>query len=148
MARTKSGVGSTTGVRTSRKPCRAMVRANAASTRCQRAMSSGRTSFMPLTARREVIPRGSWSRGRAATLFPWHPLRVKRRVLVDRRVTKRTAKGRTMALDLGKARVGVAIDDELGSMAHPRGTIDGRNRRALLDEVRRMADDAGVRHIV
>jgi putative Holliday junction resolvase len=55
------------------------------------------------------------------------------------------ARGRTCALDLGKARIGVAIDDELGSMAHPRGTLDPRDRKALLAELARMADE---QHIV
>jgi putative Holliday junction resolvase len=34
---------------------------------------------------------------------------------------------RTCALDPGKARIGVAVDDELGLMAHPRGTLDPRD---------------------
>ena len=41
-------------------------------------------------------------------------------------------KGRTVALDLGSARVGVAIDDELGKMAHPRGVLDGKDRGKLM----------------
>jgi putative Holliday junction resolvase len=53
-------------------------------------------------------------------------------------------RGRTCALDLGKARVGVAIDDELGSMAHPRGVLDARDVRALLGELRRIADEERV----
>jgi putative Holliday junction resolvase len=40
--------------------------------------------------------------------------------------------GRTVALDLGSARVGVAIDDDLGSMAHPRGVLDGKDRGKLM----------------
>jgi putative Holliday junction resolvase len=54
------------------------------------------------------------------------------------------AEGRTCALDLGKARVGVAIDDELGAMAHPRGTLDGRDRKALLAALRALAKDEGI----
>jgi putative Holliday junction resolvase len=34
---------------------------------------------------------------------------------------------RTCALDPGKARIGIAVDDELGMMAHPRGTLDPRD---------------------
>lgn len=49
-------------------------------------------------------------------------------------------RGRTCALDLGAVRVGVAVDDELGSMAHPRGTLDGRDRKALLAAVRELAE--------
>jgi putative holliday junction resolvase len=54
------------------------------------------------------------------------------------------ARGRTCALDLGAVRVGVAVDDELGSMAHPRGTLDGRNRKALLAAVQELAEREGV----
>ena len=56
--------------------------------------------------------------------------------------------GRTCALDLGDARVGVAIDDELGFLAHPRGALDARNQRALLDALRKLADDQDVVHFV
>ena len=48
------------------------------------------------------------------------------------------------ALDLGKARVGVAIDDELGSMAHPRGTLPGADRAALVAALRALADEEGI----
>jgi len=51
------------------------------------------------------------------------------------------ARGRTCALDLGRARIGVAIDDDLGSMAHPRGTLDGRDRKAVLVQLAAMADE-------
>lgn len=44
----------------------------------------------------------------------------------------RRNRGRTCALDLGGVRVGVAIDDELGMMAHPRGVLDGKDRKNLL----------------
>jgi putative Holliday junction resolvase len=53
-------------------------------------------------------------------------------------------KGRTCGLDLGGVRVGVAIDDELGSMAHPRGVLDGRDRKKLLADLARMADEEGI----
>jgi putative Holliday junction resolvase len=56
--------------------------------------------------------------------------------------------GRTCALDLGKARIGVAIDDELGSMAHPRGTIDARNRPQMLAALKQLADDEDVARFV
>jgi putative Holliday junction resolvase len=54
------------------------------------------------------------------------------------------AEGRTCALDLGRVRVGVAIDDELGMMAHPRGTLDGRDRKALLAALKTLADEEGI----
>lgn len=46
---------------------------------------------------------------------------------------------RACGLDLGAARVGVAICDELGFMAHPRPTLDARDRRRLLAELRALA---------
>jgi putative Holliday junction resolvase len=39
---------------------------------------------------------------------------------------------RVAAIDLGKARVGVAVADELGLLAHPRPFLDGKSRKALL----------------
>jgi putative Holliday junction resolvase len=51
-------------------------------------------------------------------------------------------------LDLGGARVGVAIDDELGSMAHPRGVLDARDRRKLLADLARLAEDEGIARFV
>ncbi len=41
-------------------------------------------------------------------------------------------KRRVCAVDLGKVRVGVAISDELGALAHPRPALDGTNRKGLL----------------
>jgi len=52
--------------------------------------------------------------------------------------------GRTCALDLGSVRIGVAIDDDLGLLAHPRGVLDARNERALLDTLRDFADEEGI----
>ena len=57
-------------------------------------------------------------------------------------------RGRTLALDLGGVRVGVAIDDDLGLLAHPRGVLDGRDKTRLLAELRRLVEVEGVRHIV
>jgi putative Holliday junction resolvase len=51
-------------------------------------------------------------------------------------------------LDLGGARVGVAIDDELGSMAHPRGVLDARDRRKLLADLARLAEEEDVARFV
>ncbi|HEY1697380.1 MAG TPA: Holliday junction resolvase RuvX [Polyangiaceae bacterium] len=53
-------------------------------------------------------------------------------------------KGRTVALDPGKVRVGVAVDDELGLLAHPRGALDGRDRKALLAALGALADEEQV----
>lgn len=56
--------------------------------------------------------------------------------------------GRTCAIDLGRARVGLAIDDELASMAHPRGALDARDRKALLAALRALADEEDVSRFV
>src|SRR6185295_11664452 len=48
---------------------------------------------------------------------------------------------RALAIDFGKVRVGIAVADELGLMAHPRPHLDGKNRRALFDSLRRLADE-------
>jgi putative holliday junction resolvase len=70
------------------------------------------------------------------------------------RDTERAAEGtlkpneRTLALDLGKARVGVAVDDELGLLAHPRGVLPGRDRPALLKAIARLAREEGIGRIV
>lgn len=55
-----------------------------------------------------------------------------------------TDKPRVCALDLGKARVGVAVTDDLGLYAHPRPPLDGRNRKALLAALTRLAKDDGI----
>ena len=49
-------------------------------------------------------------------------------------------KTRVCAVDLGKVRVGVAVSDELGSMAHPRPALDGTNRKALIAALVSLAD--------
>jgi putative holliday junction resolvase len=60
----------------------------------------------------------------------------------------RSAKGRTLGLDLGKARVGLAVDDELGMMAHPRGVFPAKDRRALFEHIRELAREEGATRIV
>ena len=39
---------------------------------------------------------------------------------------------RAAAIDLGAVRVGLAVADDLGLLAHPRPFLDGKNRAALL----------------
>jgi putative Holliday junction resolvase len=51
---------------------------------------------------------------------------------------------RIAAIDLGKARVGVAVADELGLMAHPRPPLDGHNKKALLAALAALARDEGL----
>lgn len=51
---------------------------------------------------------------------------------------------RAAAVDLGSVRVGLAITDELGLLAHPRPYLDGRNPGRLVEELVRWADVEGV----
>jgi putative Holliday junction resolvase len=57
-------------------------------------------------------------------------------------------RGRAAAIDLGKARVGVAVADELGLFAHPRPLIDGRDRRALLAALTALAREEGIQRFL
>lgn len=56
--------------------------------------------------------------------------------------------GAVCALDLGAARVGVAIADDLGLMAHPRGVIAARPRPAFLAELAALVKRESIRRIV
>ena len=56
--------------------------------------------------------------------------------------------GRVCGLDPGRARIGVAVDDELGLLAHPRGTLDPRDPRALAEALRALAKEEDVRRFV
>lgn len=51
---------------------------------------------------------------------------------------------RVAAIDLGKARVGVAVTDELGLMAHARPFLDGKSRKALLAALAELAREEGL----
>ncbi|MEO8905812.1 MAG: Holliday junction resolvase RuvX [Polyangiaceae bacterium] len=51
---------------------------------------------------------------------------------------------RAAAVDLGKVRVGLAIADELGLMAHPRPYLDGRDPRRVVGELARLAVAEGI----
>ncbi len=44
--------------------------------------------------------------------------------------------------------MGVAIDDDLGMMAHPRGVLSGRNRKELLAALCAFAEENGVARFV
>jgi len=62
-----------------------------------------------------------------------------------RRVSPRS---RTCALDWGEARVGVAVDDELGALAHPRGALPAKPEPALFAELAKLARESSVRRFV
>jgi putative Holliday junction resolvase len=55
---------------------------------------------------------------------------------------------RAVGLDLGKARVGVAVTDELGMMAHARPFLDGHSRKALLAKLAEMAKEEEIERFV
>ena len=48
---------------------------------------------------------------------------------------------RAAGIDLGQVRVGVAVADELGLLAHPRPFLDGRATDDLLEDLARLAID-------
>jgi putative Holliday junction resolvase len=48
------------------------------------------------------------------------------------------------AIDLGKARVGVAVTDELGLMAHARPFLDGKHRKPLLRALAELAREEAI----
>jgi putative pre-16S rRNA nuclease len=51
---------------------------------------------------------------------------------------------RAAAVDLGTVRVGLAVADELGLLAHPRPFLPGSNPRRVLEELARLAEDEGI----
>jgi putative holliday junction resolvase len=51
---------------------------------------------------------------------------------------------RAAAVDLGKVRVGLAVSDELGLLAHPRPYLDGRDPGRVVDELARIATAEGI----
>jgi putative Holliday junction resolvase len=55
---------------------------------------------------------------------------------------------RVCALDLGAARIGVAISDDLGLMAHPRGVFAARPRPAFLTQLQELVREEQISRIV
>jgi putative Holliday junction resolvase len=55
---------------------------------------------------------------------------------------------RAAAIDLGKVRVGLAVTDELGVMAHTRASLDGKSRKALLAALAALARDERIERFV
>jgi putative Holliday junction resolvase len=51
---------------------------------------------------------------------------------------------RVLAIDLGSVRVGVAVSDELGLMAHPRPHLAGGDAKRLLAELAKLAAEEEV----
>ncbi len=48
---------------------------------------------------------------------------------------------RAAGIDLGKVRVGLAVADELGLLAHPRPFLDGRDPGRVVEALARLASD-------
>ncbi|MBI1738847.1 MAG: Holliday junction resolvase RuvX, partial [Acidobacteria bacterium] len=57
-------------------------------------------------------------------------------------------KGRVLAIDYGRKRIGVAISDELGMTARPLETLERTNRRNDLRRLRELACKHEVARIV
>jgi putative Holliday junction resolvase len=55
---------------------------------------------------------------------------------------------RTCALDHGEARVGVAIADELGALAHPRGAWPAKPEKALFEALATLVREEGIGRFV
>ncbi len=55
---------------------------------------------------------------------------------------------RTLGIDHGERHVGLALSDEEGRIAHPHGTLERRDPRALLDAIAKLVDEEGVEAIV
>ena len=53
-----------------------------------------------------------------------------------------------MAIDVGKVRVGVAVADELGLVAHPRPFVDGRDPRKAVEALAALAQAEHVDHFL
>ena len=51
---------------------------------------------------------------------------------------------RAAGIDLGTVRVGLAVSDELGLMAHPRPFLDGRDPGRLVEALVQLAQDEGI----
>lgn len=55
---------------------------------------------------------------------------------------------RAAAIDLGASRVGLAVADELGWLAHPRPFLDGKNQKALLERLRELVAREHIDHFL
>ena len=56
--------------------------------------------------------------------------------------------GRILGLDVGTRRIGIAVSDPLGLTAQGLSTLQRRNRRFDLGEIRKLLEEYGVREIV
>lgn len=51
---------------------------------------------------------------------------------------------RAAGLDLGRVRVGLAVADELGMLAHPRPFLEGGDRRRLFEHLKELCRDEDI----
>lgn len=56
--------------------------------------------------------------------------------------------GRVLAIDYGKSRIGIAVSDELGILAHPRPFVPGRPPQRAIRRIAALARAEGVTHLV
>jgi putative Holliday junction resolvase len=59
-----------------------------------------------------------------------------------------TGTGRVAALDYGQARIGLAVSDELGMLAHPRPFVPARPLERALRDLRLFFRQEGVQHVL
>lgn len=51
---------------------------------------------------------------------------------------------RVMAIDYGEARIGLALSDELGMLAHPLETVPGQNKKEARARIAALVEEKGV----
>lgn len=64
------------------------------------------------------------------------------------RMTGSSSVVRVVAIDLGKARVGIAVSDDLGLLAHPRPFLEGKSRKPLVAALAAMAREEGTQRFL
>lgn len=52
------------------------------------------------------------------------------------------------AIDYGRVRVGIAVSDDLGLLAHPRPHLDGRNPKRLLGQLSELVREEHIERLV
>ena len=55
---------------------------------------------------------------------------------------------RVAGLDFGQARIGLAVSDEMGVLAHPRPFLDGRDVSGILKKLAGLARDEGWQRVI
>jgi putative Holliday junction resolvase len=60
----------------------------------------------------------------------------------------RDSNGRILCIDYGEKRLGMALSDEMGITAQPLGKIESSERKAQLDELKKVVDKHGVSEVV